>query len=95
MRSLLVAAPALACLAALGCAPPRPAAEAIPEIRVSPGVAARIALLDRYSLHDGMRRQMTKRPHVWVEEVAEEEDDEDASADDAAAKEGDEAGAER
>src|SRR5690606_3203024 len=44
-----------------GCAARRPPAETIPPIAVSPGVAARIALLDRYNLHDGARRHMTKR----------------------------------
>lgn len=44
-----------------------------PAIQVSPGVAARLALMDRYRLHDEDRKRMMQRPRVWVEEVPEED----------------------
>jgi len=56
-----------------GCAAPRTAATATPVIVVKPGVAGRIALMDRYRLHDEERKLMMARPRVWVEEAPEEE----------------------
>ena len=53
-----------------GCAAPR--SEAAPVIVVSPGAAGRIALMDRFRLHDEERKLMMARPHVWVEEVSED-----------------------
>ena len=56
-----------------GCAVPRTAATATPVIEVKPGFADRIALMDRYRLHDEERKLMMARPRVWVEEAPEEE----------------------
>lgn len=52
-----------------GCAS---SAEVTPVIPISPGYAARIALMDRYRLHDEDRKHMMQRPRVWVEEVPDE-----------------------
>jgi hypothetical protein len=52
------------------------------------GLAERIALMDRYRLHDEDRRRMMVRPRVWVEELP---DDEEAKADAAPAEEDDDA----
>lgn len=57
-----------------GCAPPRTAETAMPVIQVRPGAAERIALMDRYRLHDEERKLMMARPHVWVEEASEDDD---------------------
>jgi len=47
--------------------------EAMPVIAIQPGYQERIALMDRYRLHDEDRKHMMRRPHVWVEEVPEDE----------------------
>lgn len=47
-------------------------AEMTPMIPISTGYAERIALMDRYGLHDEDRKRMMKRPRVWVEEVPDE-----------------------
>lgn len=57
-----------------GCAAPRTAESVMPVIQVRPGVAERIALMDRYRLHDEERKLMMARPHVWVEEASEDEE---------------------
>lgn len=62
-----------------GCAAPRTAETVMPVIQVRPGVAERIALMDRYRLHDEERKLMMARPHVWVEEASEDEAPDDAS----------------
>ena len=47
---------------------------AMPMIHVEPcGLAMRLALMDRYRLHDEDRKRMMVRPRVWVEEIPEEE----------------------
>lgn len=56
-------------LLAAACAAPR--SDFTPEIAISPGVPARLALMDRYRLHDEQRRLMMERPHVWAEDVPE------------------------
>jgi hypothetical protein len=53
-------------------------------IAISPGVAERLALMDRYRLHDEERKHMMRRPQVWVEEVEEADADADADTSDAA-----------
>jgi len=60
----------------LGCATTRGAHDdgPTPVIAISPGYVERIALMDRYRLHDEDRRRMMERPRVWVEEVEETED---------------------
>jgi hypothetical protein len=65
-------------LAGLGCATPRAASkdDYTPAIAISPGVAGRLALMDRYRLHDEDRKHMMERPHVWVEEAPEDEEPE-------------------
>lgn len=59
--------------------------EAMPAIHVRPGYEGRIALMDRYRLHDEDRKNMMRRPRVWVEEVPDDEaevpDDEAVAAD--------------
>ena len=45
-----------------------PKEDITPEVVISPGFEARIALMDRYRLHDEERRRMMVRPHVWVED---------------------------
>lgn len=64
-----------------GCATtsPRTASTAMPVIVVRPGLADRIALMDRYRLHDEERKLMMARPRVWVEELGDEEASEDAA----------------
>jgi hypothetical protein len=47
--------------------------EAMPVIKIRPGYEERIALMDRYRLHDEDRKHMMRRPHVWVEEVPDDE----------------------
>ena len=47
--------------------------EAMPVIDVRPGVAARIAWMDEYRLHDETRKHMMRRPHVTIEEVPPDE----------------------
>ena len=64
----------LASVALLGAACAAPRSDFTPEIAISPGVAGRLALMDRYRLHDEQRRLMMERPHVWAEDVPEEED---------------------
>jgi hypothetical protein len=70
-------------LAGVGCATPRAASGDgyTPAIAISPGVAGRLALMDRYRLHDEDRKHMMERPHVWVEEAPEDvtEDEEEAA----------------
>lgn len=66
---------------ALGCAP---RTEVTPDIPISPGWAARIAVMDRFRLHDEERKHMMKRPRVWVEEVPDDAWPDDG-ADDAGA----------
>lgn len=61
-------------LALVACGPKE---EITPEIAISPGFEGRLAMMDRYRLHDEDRRRMMVRPHVWVEGVP---DDEDAGA---------------
>ncbi|MBX3232086.1 MAG: hypothetical protein KIT84_19775 [Labilithrix sp.] len=68
---------------AAGCAAPRTAEGVTPIIHVSPGVAGRLALMDRYRLHDEERKLMMQRPRVWVEEVEEEEEEEPVGVNDA------------
>jgi hypothetical protein len=51
------------------CATRPPTMEAAAPIAIRPGVAERIALMDRYRLNDETRKRMMARPHVWVEEV--------------------------
>jgi hypothetical protein len=47
---------------------------ATPMIFVEPrGLAERLAIMDRYRLHDEERKRMMARPRVWVEEIPEEE----------------------
>ncbi|MFO0735008.1 MAG: hypothetical protein U0270_03980 [Labilithrix sp.] len=66
-----------------GCATPRAAAESVtPVIAISPGVPGRLALMDRYRLHDEDRKHMMERPHVWVEESP--DDTENDAGEDAA-----------
>lgn len=70
-------------LALLGCAPALRGPthdEAAPVITVAPGYAERIALMDRYRLHDEDRKRMMARPHVWVEELPEDEASPDTDA---------------
>lgn len=47
--------------------------EAMPVIEIKPGYVERIALMDRYRLHDETRKHMMQRPRVWVEEVSPDE----------------------
>lgn len=47
--------------------------EAMPVIRIEPGYADRIALMDRYRIHDETRQHLMAKPRVWVEEVSEGE----------------------
>lgn len=75
--ALLVLAMPLACV---GCLSKRQSVamrtgqgEAMPVIDVKPGYVERIALMERYRLHDEMRQHMMKRPRVWVEEVPDDE----------------------
>ena len=59
-----------------------PASDYTPPIAISPGFEGRLAVMDRYRLHDEQRRMMMERPRVWVEDVPEEDagtDDPDAS----------------
>jgi hypothetical protein len=56
-----------------GCATIRPVSNATPTIVIRPGVPERIALMDQYRLGDDIRKRMMARPHVWVEEVPEDE----------------------
>lgn len=51
----------------------RTGGEAMPNVEVKPGYVERIALMDRYRLHDEMRKHMMHRPHVTVEELSPEE----------------------
>jgi len=64
----------------VGCAAPRTAESVMPVIQVRPGLAERIALMDRYRLHDDERKLMMARPHVWVEEASDEESDDSLEA---------------
>lgn len=50
-------------------------------IAISPGVPGRLALMDRYRLHDEDRKHMMERPRVWVEEVPEDDVPEDVARD--------------
>jgi hypothetical protein len=77
-------------LADIGCAPKSRMiamrsgqGEAMPIIRVKPGYVERIALMDRYRLHDEERKLMMAKPRVWVEEVSEDEIPTDDGAADA------------
>jgi hypothetical protein len=70
-------------LALVACAACAPKGELTPDIAISPGVEGRLALMDRYRLHDEERRMMMQRPHVWVEEAPEQAEEPDASASDA------------
>lgn len=63
-----------AALLVLGMVACGPKEDITPEIAVSPGVEARLMMMDRYRLHDEDRRRMMVRPHVWVEGVPEEAD---------------------
>lgn len=48
--------------------------ELVPLVAVEPrGLAQRLALMDRYRLHDEDRRRMMARPRVWVEELQDDE----------------------
>ena len=47
--------------------------EAMPVIEIKPGYVERIALMDRYRLHDETRKHMMARPRVWVEELSDDE----------------------
>lgn len=71
-------------LMSIGCATPRAVAGksdgVTPVIAISPGVAGRLALMDRYRLHDEERKHMMERPHVWVEEAADDPGDEEGAA---------------
>jgi hypothetical protein len=60
-------------LSLVGCATSQPSANATPLIVIRPGVPERIALMDQYRLGDDIRKRMMARPHVWVEEVPEDE----------------------
>jgi hypothetical protein len=51
----------------------RTGGEATPIVEVKPGYVERIALMDRYRLHDEMRHHMMHRPHVTVEELTDDE----------------------
>lgn len=51
----------------------RTGGEAMPVVEVKPGYVERIALMDRYRLHDEMRHHMMHRPHVTVEELTPDE----------------------
>jgi hypothetical protein len=64
--------------------------EAAPVIDVRPGVAERLALMDAYRLNDDLRKHLTRRPHVTVEELPVEEpaEEEDAGAAEAAEPDG-------
>lgn len=53
----------------------RTGGEAMPVVEVKPGYEQRIALMDRYRLHDEMRKQMMQRPRIWVEELPLDDDD--------------------
>lgn len=64
-------------LSCLGCGAPRAAESVTPVIAISPNVAGRLALMDRYRLHDEQRKLMMERPHVWVEEAAEDDEETD------------------
>lgn len=44
------------------------------------GLAGRLALMDRYRLHDEDRHRMMERPRIWVEELP-DEPEADPSAD--------------
>lgn len=64
-----------------GCLPKPPETNATPMIEVTKrGLAGRLALMDRYRLHDEDRKHMMQRPRVWVEEVPDEEVEESAAA---------------
>jgi hypothetical protein len=57
-----------------GCLPKPPKdSQLAPAIAVRPGVAQRLALMDRFRLHDEERKLMMARPSVWVEEVPDDE----------------------
>ena len=56
-----------------------PSSDYTPPIAISPGVEGRLAMMDRYRLHDEERRLMMERPRVWVEGVP-DDDDADAGA---------------
>jgi hypothetical protein len=60
-------------LAVSGCASQPRTTDAVAPIAVRPGVAERLALMDRFRLHDELRQHMMERPRVWVEEVSDEE----------------------
>jgi hypothetical protein len=66
-------------LASIGCMTKKQAVsmrtggEAMPVVEVKPGYVERIALMDRFRLHDEMRHHMMHRPHVTVEELTDEE----------------------
>lgn len=51
----------------------RTGGDAMPVVEVKPGYVERIALMDRFRLHDEMRKHMMHRPHVTVEELTPEE----------------------
>ncbi len=76
----------LAGAVAAGCVPsgvPAERGEGI--VVVERGLAERLALMDRDRLHDEDRKRMMRRPHVWAEEVP---DDEAPRSDDCAAAPG-------
>lgn len=70
VRRSLLALSGLVSLAACG-----PKEDITPEVAIAPGFEARVALMDRYRLHDEDRRRMMIRPHVWVEDAPETDAD--------------------
>lgn len=68
----LALALALALLLLAACAGQR--SDYTPPIAISPGFEGRLAMMDRYRLHDEQRRLTMERPHVWVEGVPDEEE---------------------
>jgi hypothetical protein len=72
-RALMLGMALALALALAGCATSQPVANATPTILIRPGVPERIALMDQYRLGDDIRKRMMARPHVWVEEVSDDE----------------------
>lgn len=70
---LAVLSTSAACATKQQAASMRTGGDAMPVIDVKPGFVERIALMDRYRLHDETRKHMMHRPHVTVEELTPEE----------------------